>query len=110
MPLIKAKSNTFKLKVTVPQIDAEGNITEQSVVLIARRVKESEFQELIKQPPGELVKSVIVGWPDGEVLDGNGDSLPFSEQNLAEQIDDPHTIRAISRAFVTTLANLPEKN
>lgn len=110
MPLIKSRSNTFKLKVTVPQIAEGGDVIESTVTLISRRVTETEFQDLIKQPPADLVKRVIVGWPEGEVLDQNNDPIPFSEQNLAEQIDDPHVVRAISREFVTKLATLPEKN
>ncbi|WP_168793025.1 hypothetical protein [Paraburkholderia aromaticivorans] len=109
MPIVLARSSTFKWKFKLREIAESGEVVESAMTLIVRRVDEPEFQELIKESQAELLKKVIVGWPSGEVLGSDG-PIEYSPENFDALIADPHRVRQLSQEYVRANVTLPEKN
>jgi hypothetical protein len=109
MPIVLARSTTFKLKFKLREIAENGDIAESTVSLLVRRVDEDEFQDLIKLPQKDLLKKVVVGWPSGEVVGSDG-PIDYTPENFDALIADPQRLRQLSQEYVRTIASLPEKN
>lgn len=109
MPIVLARSNTFKWKFKLREIAETGEVVESTMTLIVRRVDEAEFQELVKQSQADLLKKVIVGWPSGEVIGSDG-PIDYTPENFEMVLADMHRVRQLSQEYVRAMAALPEKN
>jgi len=99
----QSKTFVWPVKITVP-IDG-GKYSNSTFDVEFDRISQSAVEQLAssiqneEQTAVQIVKSIIVGWPDGSVTDGT-DSIPFSDSALDELLDVPGVASAIITSFL----------
>jgi hypothetical protein len=82
------KRNKLRVPVKGTIAGEDGKPVNFSFVLLCDRLSQTEIDEAIKnkdETVKDFVQRVTNGWED--VLDANGDSIPFDEDNLAAVLD-----------------------
>lgn len=105
----------FKLQ-TGP-MTAEATVTvhhpvegESSFKAKFRILKHSEYQSLIqgKKDDSEVIEEIMIGW--GEVLNGDGNEVPFSKDSLRELCEYVFVRTGIMRAYTDLHVGFAAKN
>ena len=99
----QSKTFVWPVKITVP-IDG-GKYTTSTFDVEFDRISQSEVEKLAtsiqneEQTAIQIVKNIVIGWPDGSVTDGT-DNIPFSDSALDELLDVPGVASAVITAFL----------
>lgn len=104
------QSKSYKYPVLFHYIDEDGVTKNNRFKVAFRRLNKSQ-REKIQEMDGDIdiIKSVLVNWEDVE--DENGETIPFSVENLVS-IDDecPEFTTAIAYAWADSIKKVSEKN
>jgi hypothetical protein len=111
----------WPMKITLP---ADGGRREtHSFDAVLRRLPQSRINELIRQvklqergdvdPADEIqdmdaAREVVAGWSG--ILDGDGEELPFSDQNLTTLLEIPTVAAQIVKSWFGSLNEAKQKN
>lgn len=100
----------YPVKFHSPKEDGTGN-DENSFTAVFKRLSVPEIQELTGRRNLDditFAKAVMVGWAD--VVDENGNPVPFSTHMFETLLNKLGFARAVTRAFTESLEDAPRKN
>lgn len=90
MAFILKKLNKLAVKVKGTLPDEDGKQIDFDFILHCKRLTQKQIDAVMKDKKGEVtgfVTSVAEGW--SLVLDEAGNAVPFSNEQLAAQLDNP---------------------
>ena len=71
-----------------------GEFTKARFKLEFAMLGQAEIDRVLAAGPAaadpDLMRRVIVGWPQGEICDEQGNPLPFSDENKEKLLDKPY--------------------
>lgn len=107
MPFIVRKDNCFEFPVEVEVPTASGHRTETFTGKFHHHTFE-EAQQLFDMSSNdggksgandqEIATRVLAGWAE-DVVDADGQPVPYSDETRAELLRDPRVVRAVVTAF-----------
>ena len=99
------QTNTFIWPVKLVTPVSGGKHTTSTFDIEFKRLSQSEVTKLAEdiqsdeRTAHQIVRDIVVGWPDGSISDGD-DNLPFSSSALEQLLEVPMAAGAILTAFL----------
>ena len=109
-----SQSGSYKWPVSVEFPVDGGKSEKQTFDVEFKRLSQTRIEEIRKQvdeggiTDREFSREVMVGWSG--VVDGSGDTVPFSEAGRDNLLDIPLVSAAVVVAFMNSLAGVRRKN
>ena len=110
MAFVRKKVKTFKWPVQVqePSDTKPGEFETSEFIAVFKRVGMSKLQDSEVVDNISLIRKVLVGWEG--IVDEDGEEVPFSDEVLAEQVDDADWIKAVLSTYAATYAEAEAGN
>lgn len=104
------RKGTFVMPVEITT-PVEDKTVSEKIRLRVKRVNRDELHALQKQGDVAVLRDVLVGWIDEDMVDDeSGNPMPFNEASREAFLADPAAVRAAALQYAKDIHGLREKN
>ena len=108
MALVFKKVTEYDWDVTV-QSPEKGKFKKETFTAKFKNIGRKAFAKLVEEEDDEnFVKSVLIGWSG--IKDGDGNDIPFNDENFEALTDNHFIVKGIIEAFGESMKGASEKN
>lgn len=104
-----APTETYSHKVTVETPNQSGGWDKSTFTAEFTRVEIDDYQAMVKQPPAEVLATVLVGWKDLRAADRRT-FVEFTPERKEAFLRVPQAVMATFQVFVDTQYKARGKN
>jgi hypothetical protein len=103
-----AQSETYQHEIKFQVLGETGKPEKHHFKATFQRHTNDELEELRRVPGFDVMRQVVKGWSG--ILDEDGASVPFSEDNLNRLLQIPGAAHALIKGYWDSTVLAPEKN
>jgi hypothetical protein len=107
MALVIQQDKSYNWPVNVSEPMDGGTFKEHKIGVRFKMLSQDRLNEIIKNDNEEdedVLNEILVGWDNEAFKDGNGNSLPFNEENKALILSVPFVRKGLIDGFRDSLA------